>query len=119
MVVFPTLHEGGALLLQHHGHEWTFDSGRVLAAVEQPAIGYVALFSDIEHEVAPVTSEHRVTLTYNLYFDDDGPVSENDAVSKDLIPPEPPNQEEDFVRPSKLYLKTQSSWQTAACLYLG
>jgi hypothetical protein len=36
---------------------------------------------------------HRITLTYNLYFDDGGPVSESDAISKDLIPPQPPNQE--------------------------
>jgi hypothetical protein len=53
----------------------------------------VAFSSDVEHEVAPVTSGHRITLTYNLYFDDgSGPVSENDAVSKHLIPPELPNQ---------------------------
>ena len=32
-------------------------------------------------------------MTHNLYFDDGGPVSENDAVSKCLIPPQPPNQE--------------------------
>ena len=53
----------------------------------------MAFFSDIEHEVAPVTSGHRITLTYNLYLDDGGPVSGNDAVSGDLIPPQPPNQE--------------------------
>ena len=53
-----------------------------------------AFFSDIEHEVAPATSGHRITLTYNLYFDDGGPVSGNDVVSGDLIPPQPPNQEE-------------------------
>jgi hypothetical protein len=93
VVVFPTPHEGGALFLRHHGHEWIFDSGQALAAVGQPTIGYVAFFSDVEHEVAPVTSGHRITLTYNLYFDDGGPVSENDAVSEHLIPPQPPNQE--------------------------
>jgi hypothetical protein len=54
----------------------------------------VAFFSDIEHEVAPVTSGHRITLTYNLYFDGGGdPVSENDVVSEHLIPPQLPNQE--------------------------
>jgi hypothetical protein len=94
VVVFPTLHEGGAFFLRHRGHEWNFDSAQVLAGVNQPTIGYVAFFSDIEHEVAPVTSGHRITLTFNLYFDDgNGPVSENDAVSKHLIPPQPPNQE--------------------------
>jgi hypothetical protein len=93
VVVFPTPHEGGALFLRHHGHEWIFDSGQELAAIDQPTIGYVAFFSDTEHEVAPVTSGHRITLTYNLYFDDGGPVSEKDTVSEHLLPPQPPNQE--------------------------
>ena len=84
VIVFPTLHEGGALLLRHRGHEWIFDSGQALAAKDTPSIGYAAFFSDIEHEVAPVTSGHRITLTYNLYFDDGGPVSANDAVSVTL-----------------------------------
>jgi hypothetical protein len=93
VIVFPSPHEGGALLLRHRGQEWTFDSGEVLAVAEdQPSIGYVAFFSDIEHEVTPVTSGHRITLTYNLYFDDGGPVSPNDAVSEHLISPGPPNQ---------------------------
>jgi 2OG-Fe(II) oxygenase superfamily len=87
VIVFPTPHEGGALLLRHRGQEWIFDSGRELAAKDKPSIGYVVFFSDIEHEVSPVTSGHRVTLTYNLYFDDDGPVSANDAVSMHLAPP--------------------------------
>ena len=94
VVVFPTPHDGGALSLRHHGHEWVFDSSKALAAIDKPTIGYVAFFSDIEHEVAPVTSGHRVTLTYNLYFkDDSGSVSEKDADSKHLIPPKLPNQE--------------------------
>jgi hypothetical protein len=73
VIVFPTPHEGGALLLRHGDQEWTFDSGQALATNREPSIGYVAFFSDIEHEVAPVISGHRITLTYNLYFDD-GPV---------------------------------------------
>ncbi|KAH9978305.1 hypothetical protein BJV74DRAFT_982218 [Russula compacta] len=84
VIVFPTPHEGGALFLRHRGNEWAFDSGRELAAVRRPSIGYVAFFSDIEHEVAPVVSGHRVTLTYNLYFDDVGPVSGTDSVAESL-----------------------------------
>ena len=68
-IVFPIPHGGGALFLRHRGHEWIFDSGRELAAVREPSIGYVAFFSDVEHEVRHVKSGHRVTLTYNLYFD--------------------------------------------------
>jgi hypothetical protein len=95
VIVFPTPHEGGALLLRRRGHEWIFDSGQALAANRdkaQPSIGYVAFFSDIEHEVAPVTSGHRITLTYNLYFDDGGPVSANDAVTKHFNPPQLANE---------------------------
>ena len=87
VLVFPTPHDGGALLLRHRGHEWTFDPGKVLAAADQPSIGYVAFFSDIEHEVTPVVSGHRVTLTYNLYFEDDGDDSVNNTVSKHLTLP--------------------------------
>jgi hypothetical protein len=91
VVVFPTLHDGGALLLRHRGKKWTFDSGKALAAADQPSIGYVAFFSDIEHEVTPVISGHRVTLTYNLYFEDDGDDSASNAVSE---PPSLPNKDE-------------------------
>jgi hypothetical protein len=89
VIVFPTPHEGGALHLRHSGHEWTFDSGKELASKEEPSIGYVAFFSDIEHEVAPVISGHRVTLTYNLYFDDDRPITVSDAR---LTHPQPANE---------------------------
>ena len=88
VIVFPSPLEGGALLLRHRGQEWTFDSRNELTEAEdQPSIGYVAFFSDIEHEVTPVTSGHRITLTYNLYSDDGGPVSPNDVVSKHRIFP--------------------------------
>ena len=70
VVVFPTPHEGGALVLRHEDHEWTFDSGAMLSAPEKKSssIAFVAFFSDVDHEVTPMTSGHRVTITYNLYF---------------------------------------------------
>ena len=71
VVVFPTPHEGGALHLRHRGQEWTFDSATALSTARPSSVGYIAFFSDVEHEVTPVVSGHRVTLTYNLYFDDD------------------------------------------------
>jgi hypothetical protein len=95
VVFFPTFHKGGALLLRHRGREWIFDSGQALAgaANDRQSIGYVAFSGDIEHGVAPVTSGHCVTLTYNLYFDDGRTVSEKDAVSEHLLPPQLSNQE--------------------------
>ena len=93
VIVFPTPHEGGALRLYHRGQEWIFDSDQALAAKGKPSIGYVTFFNDIEHEVIPVISGHRIALTYNLYFDDGGPVSANDAVSKHLTPPKLANED--------------------------
>jgi hypothetical protein len=86
VVVFPTPHEGGALLLRHRGKEWAFDFGQELTAERQPSICYVAFFGDIEHEITPVTSGHRVTLTYNLYFDDIGHTTvSDDSVTQPLL----------------------------------
>lgn len=51
-----------------------------LSAEHQPTLGHIASFSNIEHEVMPILYGHRITLTYNLYFDDDGPASANDTV---------------------------------------
>jgi hypothetical protein len=76
VIVLPTVHEGGALVLCHGGKEWTFDSAKELSEQSQPSIGYVAFYSDVEHEVTLVKSGYRVTLTYNLYF------STNDADDK-------------------------------------
>ncbi|KAI0761523.1 hypothetical protein BD413DRAFT_485899 [Trametes elegans] len=74
VIVFPTLHEGGALVLRHQGSKWTFDAAELLASVgagtpdaASHRVAYVAFFSDVEHEVLSVRSGHRVTLTYNLY----------------------------------------------------
>ena len=55
--------------MRKNGVEWSFDSSKVLADDGEPRLGYVALYSDVEHEVAVVTSGHRITITYNLYFD--------------------------------------------------
>ena len=97
VIVFPTPHEGGALKLrapireheQGEGEtstsEWTFDSSALLAQQDRPSIAYVAFFSDVEHEVMPVTSGHRVTITYNLYYaadtSDDPPPAELASIS--------------------------------------
>ncbi|RPD54608.1 hypothetical protein L226DRAFT_514969 [Lentinus tigrinus ALCF2SS1-7] len=71
VIVFPTPHEGGALVLRDEGDEWTFDAALLLSATahyEMKRIAYIAFFSDVEHEVLPITSGHRVTITYNLYW---------------------------------------------------
>ena len=67
VVVLPTAHEGGQLVLRQEEKEWTLDFTDKFAAATEPSVYFVAFFGDIEHEVLPVTSGYRVTLTYNLY----------------------------------------------------
>ncbi|KAK0489367.1 hypothetical protein IW261DRAFT_1641573 [Armillaria novae-zelandiae] len=73
VIVFPTGHQGGGLALRSHGKEWVFDASILLAnsTADEPEIAYAAFYSDVEHEVFPVTSGSRVTLTYNLYQEQD------------------------------------------------
>lgn len=69
VVVFPTPHDGGALVLRHRERGWTFDSSKMLLEPRVPSsVAFVAFFSDVDHEVTPIVSGHRVTVTYNLYF---------------------------------------------------
>ncbi|TDL27753.1 hypothetical protein BD410DRAFT_713244 [Rickenella mellea] len=70
VVVLPTPHEGGALFLRHINEEMIFDSGQVLKDAPAGTVTYAAFYSDVDHEVQQVTSGHRVSLTYNLYFGD-------------------------------------------------
>ncbi|KAI0365154.1 hypothetical protein BV20DRAFT_778360 [Pilatotrama ljubarskyi] len=72
VVVFPTPHEGGELVLRQEDRVWTFDSSTLLTG-STSSIAYIAFFSDVEHEVLPVLSGHRITITYNLYVSADGP----------------------------------------------
>ncbi|KAI0291804.1 hypothetical protein B0F90DRAFT_1774621 [Multifurca ochricompacta] len=62
VIVFPTAHEGGTLHLRHRGQEGIFDSGLELAKLRTPTIGYIAFFSDIEHEVAPGLLLRRIQV---------------------------------------------------------
>ncbi|KAH9910644.1 hypothetical protein B0H21DRAFT_714459 [Amylocystis lapponica] len=68
VVVLPTSHEGGALVLRHNNEEWTFDSAKEISGHATPHVAYIAFYSDVEHEVTLVKSGYRVTVTYNLYF---------------------------------------------------
>ncbi len=72
VIVLPSAHEGGELVLRHGGEEWSFDAAKAIKDDQGPSIGFVAFFSDVEHEVTMVTSGYRVTLTYNLYFAEPG-----------------------------------------------
>jgi hypothetical protein len=90
VIIFPTPHEGGVMSLRSRtSHKWSFDpSPETSDITHRPSIGYVVLLKDVEHEAAPVTSGHRVTLTYDLYAEnDDGPVSTKVQRASESIPP--------------------------------
>ncbi|MSU36372.1 MAG: 2OG-Fe(II) oxygenase [Pedosphaera sp.] len=62
VVVLPSAHRGGELIVGHAGREVTVD----LAEAESSEVGFVAFYADCEHEVRPITAGHRVCLVYNL-----------------------------------------------------
>jgi len=80
VIIYPTAHEGGELVLRHKDHEWKFDANSLTASQSSPSLAYVAFYSDLEHEVLEVTGGRRVTVTYNLYLVDPAPDPEAPVV---------------------------------------
>jgi hypothetical protein len=70
VVIYPTPHNGGELVLCHEGREWKSDAGVLTASQTSPSLAYVAFRSNVEHEVLKVKTGRRVTVTYNLYLFD-------------------------------------------------
>lgn len=68
VIIFPTHHEGGTLVLRDGGKEWTIDAASEMRSKSHPCVTYIAFYGDVEHEVLPITAGYRVTVTYNLYF---------------------------------------------------
>lgn len=64
IVVLPSIHFGGALVVRHLDREIVLDPHP-----EEPSeIGFAAFYADCVHEVRPITEGYRVTLVYNLRF---------------------------------------------------
>jgi hypothetical protein len=63
-------------VVRHGGREVKYDWGQDAQHVQ-----WAAFYSDCEHEVLPVTSGFRVTLTYNLYY------YERDALNTQSLAP--------------------------------
>ena len=61
VVCLPSKFTGGALVTQHQDRQVTFDWSSTAATQ------WAAFYNDVKHEVLPITSGHRITLTYNLY----------------------------------------------------
>ena len=67
VVCLPTQFTGGELIVRHHKQEVKYDWSST-ASDTLSTLHWAAFFSDIEHEVLPVSEGYRVTLTYNLSY---------------------------------------------------
>lgn len=61
IVVLPSAHEGGALIVEHQG-----DKRRFQGAAPGRKLKLIAFYADCQHELRPVRKGYRVALTYNL-----------------------------------------------------
>ncbi|KAM6514007.1 hypothetical protein FALCPG4_015191 [Fusarium falciforme] len=62
VVSLPSAHQGGDLVLKHCGEKKVFKTS-------EWAQSFACWYSDVSHEVLPVTSGYRWVLTYNLALD--------------------------------------------------
>ena len=62
VVVLPSAHRGGELVVRHAGREVTVD----MSSAEFSEVSFGAFYADCEHEVRPITEGNRVCLVFNL-----------------------------------------------------
>jgi hypothetical protein len=74
VVTLPSTSRGGALVVQHGGRREEYRSSNRL-------LSFVAFYADCQHEVLPLTSGHRVALTYNLSLVGDSSTGEIDVLA--------------------------------------
>ncbi|EIE20653.1 hypothetical protein COCSUDRAFT_57220 [Coccomyxa subellipsoidea C-169] len=65
VIALPCLHEGGRLTVEHGIECQTFDWS-LTELPNAPLLQWGAFYSDCIHEVHPMTSGARITITYNL-----------------------------------------------------
>lgn len=62
VIALPSSHQGGEVVLAHAGSTKTFSTSQH----SDFGVSWMAWYSDVTHEVKPVTAGRRVVLTYNL-----------------------------------------------------
>ena len=63
VVVLPSRHSGGALVISHNGEDKKLFFG---GKNSDATIQYAGFYADCRHEVKPITDGYRVCLVYNL-----------------------------------------------------
>ena len=63
VVVLPSVHEGGVLIISHDGHQREITFTGAASGYE---LSYAAFYADCQHEVRPLKSGYRLCLIYNV-----------------------------------------------------
>ena len=75
VVSLPSAHTGGELVIDHAGQSITYRASK-------EELTFVAFYADCRHQVTPVRSGYRVTLTFNLLSAADTPAPEADPATE-------------------------------------
>jgi hypothetical protein len=75
VVSLPSAHTGGELIIDHAGETRTYRASK-----EQLTL--LAFYADCRHQVTPVRSGYRVTLTFNLLADTEPAAAETGAATE-------------------------------------
>eukprot|EP00735_Rhodelphis_limneticus_P009669 TRINITY_DN2848_c0_g1::TRINITY_DN2848_c0_g1_i3::g.5959::m.5959 TRINITY_DN2848_c0_g1::TRINITY_DN2848_c0_g1_i3::g.5959 ORF type:complete len:305 (-),score=46.41,2OG-FeII_Oxy_3/PF13640.1/2.1e-05,2OG-FeII_Oxy/PF03171.15/0.00024 TRINITY_DN2848_c0_g1_i3:192-1106(-) len=87
VICLPVIHTGGGLRIFSGDTEVVYDWGKNISEGTS-ALQWAAFFGDCGHEVLKVESGHRVTITYNLYFQQVGKPSAGVVIPKsDTVDP--------------------------------
>ncbi|WP_066945627.1 2OG-Fe(II) oxygenase [Microtetraspora fusca] len=78
VVTLPSDHTGGELVIEHRGRRKEYRGSKV-------AVSLVAFYADCHHQVLPVTTGNRITLTYNLLLTGDSGAAAQDAAAQDTL----------------------------------
>lgn len=62
IVILPSTHAGGQVRVSHGSKKSTFDT----AAASALGFSVLAWYTDVQHEVLPITSGFRLALSYKL-----------------------------------------------------
>ncbi|MGH3459752.1 2OG-Fe(II) oxygenase [Aeromicrobium sp.] len=71
----PSAHTGGELVIDHAGESTTYRASK-------EELTFVAFYADCRHQVTPVRSGYRVTLTFNLLSGTETPAPEADPATE-------------------------------------
>lgn len=62
VICLPSKHQGGSVHLSHAGKKYVFDTDKS----SEFGLTSLSWFSDVTHEIKPLTSGYRLVLTYNI-----------------------------------------------------